>query len=79
MLAVPDYSVTHFAQPTIMQVLRLIQVFRPNTPTPALDQVWKTKGLAGSKADLEAYWDDQRAKPEPAGTFAVEKEMDNEM
>jgi len=71
---VSDFHASTFAVPTIMQVLRLIRTYRADSPTPALDHVWKTKGLAGTKADLEAYWDEDRKKPE------TEREVDeNEM
>lgn len=53
-----DYSL----HPTMRQVMYLVQTHCGDGPAPALEYAWNTKGQAGLKEDMEAYWRLEREK-----------------
>lgn len=46
--------------------MRLVRKMLPDEPTPALDHAWRTRGLEAERADLLAFWDEERVKPDAA-------------
>lgn len=52
-----------FDTPLITLVLLLVRHRLPDSPTPALDYAWATKGSNASRQDMEVFWERERRSP----------------